>query len=121
MRRRSLQRSAPTSRTAPSLFKPLTAALTAAREPLKRYAHPPFHLQQTLIASLLQSLDIQYTVGVATNVPTTFISVGNNNQDGDLGGFLDIINFLLGESNPPQVLTTSYGDNESDISRSLAK
>ena len=112
MRRRSLQRSAPTSRTAPSLFKPLTAAPTAVREPLKRYAHPPFHLQQTLIASLLQSLDIQYTVGVATNVPTTFISVGNNNQDGDLGGFLDIINSLLKEDNPPLVLTTSFGFDE---------
>ena len=54
-------------------------------------------------------------------MPVTFISVGDNTQDGDLGGFLDIINFLLSESNPPQVLTTSYGDNESDISRSLAK
>ena len=66
-------------------------------------------------------MDIQYTVGVATNVPTTFISVGDNTQDGDLSGFLDIINALLGEASPPQVLTTSYGDNESDISRSLAK
>ncbi|GJE88140.1 S53 family peptidase [Phanerochaete sordida] len=71
-------------------------------------------------AGIEANLDIQYTVGVASGVPVTFISVGNNFQDGDLGGFLDIINFLLGESNPPQVLTTSYGDNESDISRSLA-
>ena len=54
-------------------------------------------------------------------MPTTFISVGDNWQDGDLEGFLDIINFLLNESNPPHVLTTSYGENESDISRSLAK
>ena len=69
----------------------------------------------------LQNLDIQYTVGLASGVPTTFISVGENFHDGDLGGFLDIINSLLSESNPPQVLTTSYGDNESDISRSLAK
>ncbi|KAM5534011.1 hypothetical protein V8D89_012331 [Ganoderma adspersum] len=58
------------------------------------------------------SLDIQYTVGVATNVPTTFISVGNNNQDGDLGGFLDIINSLLKEDKPPLVLTTSFGFDE---------
>ena len=69
----------------------------------------------------MQNLDIQYTVGLASGVPTTFISVGNDFQDGDLEGFLDIINFLLNESNPPQVLTTSYGEDESDISRSLAK
>ncbi|PIL23443.1 hypothetical protein GSI_14754 [Ganoderma sinense ZZ0214-1] len=58
------------------------------------------------------TLDVQYTVGVATNVPTTFVSVGNNNQDGDLGGFLDIINFLLKQDNPPLVLTTSFGFDE---------
>ncbi|TFK88151.1 subtilisin-like protein [Polyporus arcularius HHB13444] len=58
------------------------------------------------------TLDIQYTVGIATNVPTTFVSVGNQNQDGDLGGFLDIINFLLDQDAPPLVLTTSFGFNE---------
>ena len=68
----------------------------------------------------MQTLDIQYTVGVATNVPTTFFSVGERNQDGDLGGFLDIINFLLGETSPPQVLTTSYGANENGISSATA-
>lgn len=68
-----------------------------------------------------QNLDIQYTVGIATGVPVTFISVGNDFHDGDLGGFLDIINFMLGESNPPQVLTTSYGDDESAVSRALTK
>lgn len=81
----------------------------------------------------------QYTVGIATGVPVTFISVGENTQDGSLGGFLDIINALLAEDNPPQgqffvapqwdflepsiaiVLTTSYGDNESAISSKVAK
>ncbi|KIP07558.1 hypothetical protein PHLGIDRAFT_70854 [Phlebiopsis gigantea 11061_1 CR5-6] len=71
-------------------------------------------------AGVEANLDIQYTVGIASGVPVTFISVGENNQDGALGGFLDIINFLLGESTPPQVLTTSYGENESQISRALA-
>lgn len=51
----------------------------------------------------------------------TFISVGNDYQDGELEGFLDIINYLLGQENPPQVLTTSYGDDENQISRSLSK
>lgn len=68
-----------------------------------------------------QNLDVQYTVGIATGVPTVFISVGDNFQDGDLEGFLDIINFLNSESNPPHVLTTSYGQNENTISSSLAK
>ena len=34
----------------------------------------------------LQNLDIQYTVGVATGVPNTFISVGNDFHDGDPNG-----------------------------------
>ncbi|THH00166.1 hypothetical protein EW145_g7124 [Phellinidium pouzarii] len=71
-------------------------------------------------AGLEANLDIQYTIGVASGVPTTFISVGDTNSDGQLGGFLDIINFLLSEDNPPFVLTTSYGFNEEDISPSLA-
>ncbi|KAI1787575.1 family S53 protease [Ganoderma leucocontextum] len=71
------------------------------------------------------TLDIQYTVGIATNVPTTFVSVGNNNQDGDLGGFLDIINFLLEQDSPPLVLTTSFGfdelgfETETDVANQL--
>ena len=69
----------------------------------------------------MQSLDIQYTVGIASGVPTTFISVGDNFQDGDLEGFLDIINFLIGEDNQPQVLTTSYGSDEPGLSPELSQ
>ena len=58
-----------------------------------------------------QNLDIQYTVGVASKVPVTFISVGENNQDG-VDGFLDIINSLIKLDSPPLVLTTSFGFNE---------
>ncbi|KAK0214424.1 family S53 protease-like protein [Armillaria fumosa] len=65
------------------------------------------------------NLDIQYTVGVATGVPTVFISVGDRTTDG-VSGYLDIINFLNGEANPPQVLTTSYGLDETGISSSIA-
>ncbi|KAF8576677.1 family S53 protease-like protein [Ramaria rubella] len=71
-------------------------------------------------AGIEANLDTQYTVGVASGVPVTFISVGDDFQDGDLEGFLDIINFLLAESAPPQVLTTSYGQNENTISQALA-
>lgn len=66
-----------------------------------------------------QDLDTQYTIGIATGVPTVFISVGDNNPDG-VNGFLDIINNLLGQSAPPQVLTTSYGFDEPDLPTSVA-
>ncbi|RPD78406.1 family S53 protease-like protein [Lentinus tigrinus ALCF2SS1-7] len=66
------------------------------------------------------SLDIQYTVGLATGVPTTFVDVGPKNEDG-LGGFLDIIDALLAEDTPPNVLTTSFGFNEADIPPALAQ
>lgn len=69
-------------------------------------------------AGIEANLDIQYTVGVATGVPVTFISVGESNSDG-AAGFLDIITTLQGESAPPQVLTTSYGFNEGDLSTSI--
>lgn len=65
--------------------------------------------------------DIEYTVGLATGVPTSFISVGKDYTDGALDGFLDVTNFVLGETNPPHVLTTSYGQNENVISPKLAK
>ncbi|OSC98853.1 family S53 protease [Trametes coccinea BRFM310] len=70
-------------------------------------------------AGIEADLDIQYTVGIASQVPITFISVGDNNQDGDLSGFLDIIEFLLSETNQPQVLSTSYGFNEGDLGAAL--
>ncbi|KAF9077839.1 subtilisin-like protein [Rhodocollybia butyracea] len=60
-----------------------------------------------------------YTIGLANGIPTTFLDVGNVNLDG-FGGFLDIINALLAERNPPLVLTTSYGGDESGLSERLA-
>ncbi len=63
------------------------------------------------------NLDIQYTVGLATGVPTTFLSSGVSSNE----GFLDMVNFILAESNPPQVLTTSYAFNEIGLSPAFAK
>ncbi|KAI0655029.1 family S53 protease [Cubamyces menziesii] len=70
-------------------------------------------------AGIEADLDTQYTVGIASGVPTTFISVGEENQD-DVDGFLDIIEFLLSLTNQPQVLTTSYGFNEPDLTSTMA-
>ena len=71
-------------------------------------------------ASVAANLNIQYTIGLATGVPTSFISVGPNFQDGALEGLLDIINFLLAESNPPHVFLSTFGQNENTISSALA-
>ncbi|EIW56212.1 subtilisin-like protein [Trametes versicolor FP-101664 SS1] len=64
-------------------------------------------------------LDIQYTVGLATNVPVTYYFLGDDFQDDGLDGYLDEVNTILAEENPPQVLTTSYGMTESAISFAL--
>ncbi|KAJ3759870.1 family S53 protease-like protein [Lentinula raphanica] len=58
------------------------------------------------------NLDIQYTVGLATGVNTTFISVGPNNTDGGAIGYLDIVEYLSNMTNPPQVMSMSYGYQE---------
>ncbi|KAJ7684370.1 subtilisin-like protein [Mycena polygramma] len=71
-------------------------------------------------AGVEADLDIQYTVGLATGVPVSFVSVGETTKDGADEGFLDIITALIAESAPPQVLTTSYGFNtEADLSKAL--
>ena len=59
-----------------------------------------------------QNLDIQYTVGLATHVPTTFVAVGKDNHD-DLGGFIDLLDGIIND--PPLVITTSYGFDESAV------
>ncbi|KAI1786417.1 family S53 protease, partial [Ganoderma leucocontextum] len=68
-------------------------------------------------AGLEASLDIQYTVGVATGVPTVFVSSGI----GTINGFLDVAHFLLNETNPPNVLTTSYNFDERHVSPKVAQ
>lgn len=73
-------------------------------------------------AGIEASLDIQYTVGLVSTIPVTFISVGEDNNDGGLDGFLDIMNSLGAEDNSvlPSVLTTSYGFDEDSVSPDLA-
>ncbi|KAJ6630312.1 family S53 protease [Mycena sp. CBHHK59/15] len=71
-------------------------------------------------AGIEADLDIQYTVGLATAVPVTFVSVGDSTTDGADEGFLDIVTALIAEKAPPQILTVSYGLNkEADLSKAL--
>ncbi|KAJ3802871.1 subtilisin-like protein [Lentinula aff. detonsa] len=58
------------------------------------------------------NLDIQYTVGLATGVNTTFISAGPNNTDGAALGYLDVVEYLYNMTEPPQVMSMSYGFQE---------
>ncbi|KAJ7491009.1 family S53 protease-like protein, partial [Mycena latifolia] len=76
--------------------------------------------QSSSQAGVEANLDIQYTVGLATGVPVNFISVGENNADGADEGFLDVTTNLLGQPAPPQVLTTSFGFDERDLSIAAA-
>ncbi|KAF8208582.1 family S53 protease [Mycena galopus ATCC 62051] len=76
--------------------------------------------QSAADAGIEANLDIQYTVGLATGVPVTFVSGGETFSDGALEGFLDIINNLSGLTTVPQVLTTSYGEDEPDQSSANA-
>ncbi|KAJ6573397.1 family S53 protease-like protein [Mycena vulgaris] len=67
------------------------------------------------------NLDVQYTAGLATEVPLQFLSVGG---DGDDEGFatalLDTTTFLDGVAEPPSVMTTSYGLSEGDFGSTMA-
>ncbi|KAJ7860355.1 family S53 protease-like protein [Mycena leptocephala] len=65
------------------------------------------------------NLDIEYTVGIATNVTTQFLTVGGTVDDFPQN-LLDTTTFLDGVDNPPTVVTTSYGRNEDRFGASLA-
>ncbi|TBU25604.1 subtilisin-like protein [Dichomitus squalens] len=52
--------------------------------------------------------DTQYTVGLATNVPVTYVVAGDKENGVLLSDLLDTANFLLSLEKPSLVLTTSY-------------
>ncbi|KAF7378440.1 Family S53 protease-like protein [Mycena sanguinolenta] len=62
-------------------------------------------------------IDIQYTVGIAGNVPVTYVLDLN---DDAVGEYMDAINWILTQDTPPTVFTTSYGNEESDFTQSTA-
>ncbi|KAI9436189.1 peptidase S8/S53 domain-containing protein [Lactarius indigo] len=89
-----------------------------------RSGQNPIHiLEYSILASLKDYLELVHptiTVGLASGVPTVFISVGDQFHDGGLEGFLDIVDFLNDKSAHPQILTTSHGQDENSILRALA-
>jgi tripeptidyl-peptidase I len=60
--------------------------------------------QSPFDGSFEASLDVQYTIGVATDVPTDFISVGDILTD-IFTAFTDLAEYLNTADNPPQVIT----------------
>ncbi|KAI0356264.1 family S53 protease-like protein [Trametes cingulata] len=69
-------------------------------------------------ASVEGSLDIQYTMGMATNVPTTFFTVGSS--EGDLTGLLDLVNTLISLETAPTAFSTSFGFPEALVPQDIA-
>ncbi|GBE83676.1 Tripeptidyl-peptidase sed3 [Sparassis crispa] len=93
----------------------MSSATTFSLETLDGGSNP----QNFGSAGLEANLDTQYTVGIASYVPITFLSVGSEYHDG-LGGFLDAADFFLAADEPPKTVTTSYGFDEGYISSGLA-
>jgi len=69
------------------------------------------------------NLDIEYTVGIATDVPVTFLSVGGDLETStDFGNaLLDTTIFLHRTAQPPTVMTSSYADEEANIDPGLVR
>ncbi|KAF9371354.1 hypothetical protein CPB97_002019, partial [Podila verticillata] len=57
-----------------------------------------------------------YTAGLATGVPTVFISSGMPNMN----GFINLANYLLQQPTPPTVFSISYSFNENVVSTTEA-
>ncbi|KAJ7628256.1 subtilisin-like protein [Mycena polygramma] len=70
-------------------------------------------------AGIEANLDIQLAIGIATGVPTQFLSVGGPVTD-FAGVLFDSITFLEGNDSLPTVMTTSYLDTESNFGASMA-
>ncbi|KAJ7202253.1 peptidase S8/S53 domain-containing protein [Mycena haematopus] len=64
-------------------------------------------------------IDIQYTVGVAGDVPTTYVLDENDNGDAATS-YMATINWLLSQEDPPTVFTTSYANEEADLTQSAS-
>jgi tripeptidyl-peptidase-1 len=65
-------------------------------------------------------LDVQTVLGLATGVPTSFLSVGGIHQATEAADFavalFDTTTFLSTTKSPPSVVTTSYGNDEAMFS-----
>ena len=65
--------------------------------------------------SSLQNCDIQYSVGLATNVSVSYTVTGNRTDGVTFDDLLNTVEYLLDLDQPPLVVTTSYVFNEPDL------
>lgn len=70
---------------------------------------------------MFQDCDIQYTVGLATNVPTTFVTTASHTGGIVVEDLMETVDFLLAQEEVPLVLSTSYVFAESDVGLEYAK
>lgn len=66
---------------------------------------------------------MQYTVGLASNVPNVFIAAGLSNVTATdfPQALLDTFNLLLNDTTPLQTISVSYGSDESTVGPAMAK
>jgi hypothetical protein len=71
------------------------------------------------------NFDVQYAMGVAGGIPTSFLTVGGLTTQDETGlasdqqfatGLFDTTTYLTTTANPPTVVTTSYGFQEEHLS-----
>ncbi|RDX44428.1 subtilisin-like protein [Lentinus brumalis] len=65
--------------------------------------------------------DIEYSVGLATGVPTTLLTSAKKSRGIILEDLMDMTNFLLAQDEPPLVVSTSYLFTEADVGKELAE
>ncbi|KAG0092717.1 hypothetical protein BGZ93_000773 [Podila epicladia] len=67
--------------------------------------------------ALVANLNVQYTIGLASGVPTTYYAVGGNFID----GLKDLSSHLLSLDDPPSVLILTHSMDEKDVGAKTAK
>ncbi|KAJ7636380.1 subtilisin-like protein [Roridomyces roridus] len=94
------------------MFRPDLAGTTFSLETL----NGAVNLQDNS-GGLEGAIDIQYTVGVAGDVPVTYLL---DNGDDAATEYMDTINFLLAQDEPPTVFSTSYANEEVQLTQAVS-
>ncbi|KZV65057.1 family S53 protease [Peniophora sp. CONT] len=80
-----------------------------------------FDPQGPAYAGVEADLDVEYAIGLATDIPLNFVSVGYAVYDDGAGGFYATAEILAAHSDTSHVVTTSYGGNEDELSVEVAQ
>ncbi|VDB96160.1 unnamed protein product [Peniophora sp. CBMAI 1063] len=72
-------------------------------------------------AGVEADLDVEYAIGLATDIPLDFVSVGFGVYNDGAGGFYATAQILAAHSDTSHVVTTSYGGNEDELTIEVAQ